>query len=251
MTSTPTRSARSIPKIKRRVSGYNLHQLLPENGFNVARALVGSEGTCALTLQAKTRLVHSPQGRVLLVLGFADIYLAGDIVPQVLPFKPIATEGLDLRIIGGMRERGLRLDDIALLPHGNAWLLVEFGAATREEAAIRARELMQALEHQADAPSMKLFEEPKLAHRIWTMRETGASATALSLDRSEPDPVIGWEDAAVDPSQLGIICASFRSSSTATVTRPRSTGISATAAFMRASSSICGPTKACASGASS
>ncbi len=198
------------PKIKRCVSGYNLHQLLPENGFNVARALVGSEGTCALTLQAKTRLVHSPQGRVLLVLGFADIYLAGDIVPLVLPFKPIATEGLDLRIIGGMRERGLRLDDLALLPHGNAWLLVEFGAATREEAAIRARELMQALEHQADAPSMKLFEEPKLAHRIWTLRETGASATALSLDRSEPDPVIGWEDAAVDPSQLGNYLREFQ-----------------------------------------
>ncbi len=49
-----------FPKIKRRVSGYNLDQLLPENGFNVARALVGSEGTCALTLQAQARLVHEP-----------------------------------------------------------------------------------------------------------------------------------------------------------------------------------------------
>ena len=52
-----------FPGIRRRVSGYNLDQLLPENGFNVARALVGSEGTCALTLQAKTRLVESPRRR--------------------------------------------------------------------------------------------------------------------------------------------------------------------------------------------
>jgi FAD/FMN-containing dehydrogenase len=96
------------PKIKRRVSGYNLDQLLPENGFNVARALVGTEGSCAITLQARTRLVQSPQKRVLLVLGYRDIYVAGDAVPQILPFGPIATEGLDQKIIGGLRVRGMK-----------------------------------------------------------------------------------------------------------------------------------------------
>ena len=116
-----------FPKIKRRVSGYNLDQLLPENGFNVARALVGSEGTCALTLQAEARLVKSPRSRVLVVLGFPDIGAAGDAVPRVLGAGPIACEGLDEAIIGGLRERRLRLDDIALLPPGRAWLMVEFG----------------------------------------------------------------------------------------------------------------------------
>ncbi len=48
------------PKIPRRVSGYNLDQLLPENGFHVARALVGTEGTCVTVLEAKLRLIHSP-----------------------------------------------------------------------------------------------------------------------------------------------------------------------------------------------
>ena len=83
-----------FPNIRRRVSGYNLNQLLPENGFNVARALVGTEGTCALILQAKTTLVHSPQGTVMLALGYPDVYLAGDVVPQVMTFKPIAVEGV-------------------------------------------------------------------------------------------------------------------------------------------------------------
>jgi FAD/FMN-containing dehydrogenase len=73
-----------FPKIKRRVSGYNLDQLLPENGFNVARALVGTEGSCALTLQAEARLVKSPPARVLVVAGFTDIYAAADAVPAVL-----------------------------------------------------------------------------------------------------------------------------------------------------------------------
>ncbi len=186
-----------FPKIKRRVSGYNLDQLLPENGFNVARALVGSEGTCALTLQALARLVRSPRERVLLVAGFEDIYAAGDAVPQVLAAGPIACEGLDTGIIGGLRERGLKLEDIALLPAGNAWLMVEFGADSRDEAVRQAGLLQRIL-------GGNLIEEKSLMSRIWAIRETGASATSLKLKNTDgPDPVVGWEDAAVDPLRLG------------------------------------------------
>src|SRR5262245_14550957 len=131
-----------FPKIKRRVSGYNLDQLLPENGFNVARALVGSEGTCALTLQAEVSLVASPRERVLVVLGFRDIFAAGDAVPKLLAAGPIACEGLDQNIIGGLRERRLVLDDIALLPAGAGWLMLEFGGATRDEANARAQAVL-------------------------------------------------------------------------------------------------------------
>ena len=199
-----------FPKIKRRVSGYNLDQLLPENGFNVARALVGSEGTCALTLQAKTKLVQSPPARVLLVLGFADIYRAGDAVPQLLSFGPIATEGLDERIIGGLRARGLRLDDIARLPAGKAWIMTEFGAATIEAATAQAQALVDHYAGKPDAPSAWLITDPAQQTPIWTIRETGASATTLSLDPAAPDPAIGWEDAAVDPLRLGDYLREFQ-----------------------------------------
>ena len=181
-----------FPKIKRRVSGYNLDQLLPENGFNVARALVGTEGTCALTLQAEVRLVTSPPHRVLVVAGFPDIFAAGDAVPRMLDAGPIACEGLDEAIIGGLRTRGLRLADIALLPPGKAWLMLEFGAATKEEAIQKAK----------GVPGT-LIDDPALMSRIWTIRETGASATALNLGGQGPDPVVGWEDAAVDPMRVG------------------------------------------------
>ena len=203
-----------FPKIKRRVSGYNLDQLLPENGFNVARALVGSEGTCAVTLQAKTRLVKNPPERVLLVLGFPDIYAAGDIVPVVLPAGPIACEGLDYKIIGGLRERGLKLEDIALLPEGQAWLMIEFGADTRAAAADQARALMAAVQGRTPRPSALLLEDKATIQRLWTIRETGASA--VSLNRGEdyasrgPDPVVGWEDAAVDPLRLGDYLREFQ-----------------------------------------
>ena len=185
-----------FPKIKRRVSGYNLDQLLPENGFHVARALVGSEGTCALTLEAEVRLVTSPRHRVLVVAGFPDIFAAGDAVPRMLAAGPIACEGLDEAIIGGLKSRGLRLADIALLPPGKAWLMLEFGADTQEEAVSRARPV-------ADSLHANLIPDPVLMARIWSIRETGASATALSLGGKGPDPVVGWEDAAVDPMRLG------------------------------------------------
>ncbi len=195
---------KGFPGIKRRVSGYNLDQLLPENGFNVARALVGSEGTCALTLQAVTRLVASPRERVLLVAGFEDIYRAGDAVPQVLAAGPIACEGLDTGIIGGLRERGLKLEDIALLPAGNAWLMVEFGADSPEEALQKASFLQGSL-------GGNLIEEKSLMARLWAIRETGASATALKLKTHDgPDPVVGWEDAAVDPLRLGDYLREFQ-----------------------------------------
>jgi len=181
-----------FPKIKRRVSGYNLDQLLPENGFHVARALVGSEGTCALTLQAEARLVSSPQHRVLVVRGFPDIFAAGDAVPEILDARPIACEGLDEAIIGGLKSRGLRLADIALLPPGKAWMMIEFGADTREEVLELSRGVKGVL-----------VEDPALMARIWSIRETGASATALNLGGEGPDPVVGWEDAAVDPLRVG------------------------------------------------
>jgi len=181
-----------FPKIKRRVSGYNLDQLLPENGFHVARALVGSEGTCALTLQAEARLVRSPQHRVLVVRGFPDIFAAGDAVPEILAARPIACEGLDEAIIGGLKSRGLRLADIALLPPGKAWMMVEFGSDSRQEALAQAKSI-----------SGTLIDDPVLMARIWSIRETGASATALNLGGEGPDPVVGWEDAAVDPLRIG------------------------------------------------
>jgi FAD/FMN-containing dehydrogenase/Fe-S oxidoreductase len=190
---------KGFPKIKRRVSGYNLDQLLPENGFNVARALVGSEGTCALTLQAETRLVKSPRERVLVVLGFPDIYAAGDAVPRILAAGPIACEGLDEAIIGGLRERRLKLDDIGLLPPGKAWLMVEFGADTHKEAVERAAVL-----------GGNLISEKTMMSRLWTLRETGASATSLNLRGVGPDPVVGWEDAAVDPMRLGDYLREFQ-----------------------------------------
>src|SRR5438477_10400258 len=83
------------PDIPRRVSGYNLPALLPENGFHVARALVGTENTCVLVLEATAKLIEWPAVRSLLVIGYEDIFDAADHVTEPLPFAPLALEALD------------------------------------------------------------------------------------------------------------------------------------------------------------
>ncbi|MFJ3449656.1 FAD-binding and (Fe-S)-binding domain-containing protein [Pseudomonas sichuanensis] len=200
-----------FPKLKRRVSGYNLDQLLPENGFNIARALVGVEGTCVTVLQAETILVKNPTHRVLVVLGYEEIYYAADSVPQLLPLNPIAMEGLDDGIIDGLKERGMKLADIAELPAGNAWLMIEFGALSTEEATAFAQKAVDIAPDLPGRPSVRLVTDSGLMNRIWTIRETGASATSLGLDPNEPDPVVGWEDAAVEPEHLGKYLREFKS----------------------------------------
>ena len=130
-----------FPKIPRRVSGYNLDELLPENGFNVARALVGTEGTCVTVLQARCALKHSPQHRRLVVLGFADPFIAADHVPAVLEYKPIGLEGFDGLLVDYMLRKHLAVDDVLLLPEGRGFLLCEFGADSAEEADAIAEDI--------------------------------------------------------------------------------------------------------------
>src|ERR671922_2162302 len=146
-----------FPDIPRRVSGYNLDELLPEKGFNVARALVGSEGTLATVLEATVRLVYSPPGRSLLVLGYPDIFHAADHVPEILEYGPVGLEGVDQVLVDDMRALGEHTSEIPLLPDGHGWLLVEFGGKTREESHERAEECMGRLRRDSDRPSMKLM----------------------------------------------------------------------------------------------
>lgn len=197
-----------FPKLPRRVSGYNLDELLPDNGFHVARALVGTEGTCVMVLEATARLVDNPSARSLLVLGYPDVYTAADAVPDILAAGPIGLEGLDDRLVEDLKRKGLHATDAELLPDGGGWLLVEFGGSAREEADGRARALMDSLRHSARAPSMKLVSDPAEQHRLWRIRESGLGATA-HVPGKKPTWE-GWEDAAVPPSRLGAYLRDFR-----------------------------------------
>jgi Fe-S oxidoreductase/FAD/FMN-containing dehydrogenase len=189
-----------FPPIPRRVSGYNLNYLLPENGFHIARALVGSEGTCATVLEATCRLVESPPQRVLLVVAYPDIFQCADHIPEIIQHHPIGLEGFDDLLVYYTRTKGINPEGLALLPAGGGWLMVEFGGQTTREAESQAHALVAALNRSATPPNTRLYSGQQ-AKRIWEIRE--ASLGVTSHVPGEPLNWEGWEDAAVAPEKLG------------------------------------------------
>jgi len=196
------------PRIPRRVSGYcDLDKLLPEHGFDVAKALVGTEGTLVTILEATLRLVPDPPERALLVIGFDGIFDAADAVPRVLEFGPIAVEGIDRFLIEGMQRKHLEAGNIRVLPDAHDWLVVEFGGATEEEAAEKAGRLQAAFAHRPGLRAKLVRDEPD-EEKVWKVRE--ASLPGSTYVPGRPETWEGWEDAAVPPERLGAYLRDFR-----------------------------------------
>jgi len=202
-----------FPSIPRRVSGYNLNYLLPENGCNIARALVGSEGTCVTTLEATCRLVDSPQHRVLLLLAWPDIFQCADHVPEILRHHPIGLEGIDDLLVEYTHRKGINSEGLALLPAGGGWLLAEFGAHDLPDAEAQARRLMDSLAALPAPPAMRLLTEKAQVKRVWEVREY--SLGVISQVPGEPLTWEGWEDSAVAPEKLGSYLRDLRKLMTA------------------------------------
>ncbi|WP_238418718.1 FAD-binding and (Fe-S)-binding domain-containing protein [Gordonia sp. 'Campus'] len=201
-----------LETIPRQVSGYHLSTLLPENGFDVARALVGSEGTCAIVVSARVRLVTVAASQLLLCVGYHSPSDAARDVPAILPFAPSAVEGIDRRIVATMAARRGR-DAVAGLPDGAAWLFIdvdEESAAAQSESDVpaTAKRLLDHLRTQGRMIDATVVDDPIRRTALWRVREDGAG---LSSRLADPDDESigggyeswpGWEDAAVAPERL-------------------------------------------------
>ncbi len=200
---------RRFPQLPRRVSGYNLDALLPENGFHVARSLVGSEGTLVTILEATLNLVPNPNARSLLVLGYPDVYRACDHLMEILAFQPTALEGFDHLLFKYVKAKGDETADLALLPPGRGFLLVEFGGDSKSDADEQARRCMTELAKHGNAPHMKLLDDPQHEKMIWEVREGGLGSTAWVPGHADTWP--GWEDSAVPPDKVAAYLPELRS----------------------------------------
>nr|WP_254125949.1 FAD-binding and (Fe-S)-binding domain-containing protein [Amycolatopsis sp. CA-230715] len=184
----------------RRVSGYGLEHLLPENGFDVAKALVGSEGTCVTVLGATLDLAELPRHKVLAVLGFPSDVAAADAVPAILPWSPLTVEGVDAELVALLARGG------GDLPPGGAWLFVELAGETLADAEQRAKELAKDLSGQLTGHLV--LTDPAAQRRLWRIREEGAGLATRLAGGAEAWP--GWEDAAVPPERLGAYLRDFK-----------------------------------------
>ena len=199
-----------VEELPRRVSGYNLDELLPERGFNVARALVGTESTCVTFTEVEIELMPAMLKRTLVIVEYDDLPVAGDDVQEIIDrFRPIGLEGLDKRLIWEQQEQGKHAEGIEELPeadHGEAWLLVQFGADSAEESEAKAQDFRRWLVddkgYAADRIAIeRSAQEGGKSGAVWQVREGGLGATAFPPDDKDHWP--GWEDSAVPPDQVG------------------------------------------------
>ena len=188
------------PDIPRRVSGYNLDDLLPEKGFHVARSLVGSESTLVLVLAATVRLLHQPPSRALMVLGYPDVARAAEDVMEIRGFGPTALEGFQNTVVNHMLQKGKHLPGVRFLPEGNAWLLVEFGGENQKQANDHVEKAYRRLRRVGThATEMRSGRERAGADRGVGHPRIGGG---FQPRRWEEEAWPSWEDAAVPPAKL-------------------------------------------------
>ncbi|HYH30822.1 MAG TPA: FAD-linked oxidase C-terminal domain-containing protein, partial [Pseudonocardia sp.] len=199
------------PDIPRRVSGYNLDALLPEQGFDVARLVVGSEGTLVTVLHAELDLVPVLEHTAMLVLGYPDIIAAARAVPEILrhcDVSPVQLEAMDQRMAELMRNQGVHPETLRIMPAGDAWLLVQFGGDDPDEPDGRALRLLEALGKSRDDDDVVLTDDPERESKMLEAREAGLGVTARPLLSAETWE--GWEDSAVAPERLGDYLSDLR-----------------------------------------
>jgi FAD/FMN-containing dehydrogenase/Fe-S oxidoreductase len=196
-----------LGRVPRQVSGYQLHHLLPEHGFDMARALVGTEGSCAVVTAATVRLVATAPASTLLTLGYDDVVDAAEDVPEILRWNPTAVEGMDEAIVATMRARR-GPDSLTGLPEGRAWLYVELDGDDQAAVDARAAELLDVLKAHGRPTGGRVVHSPAERRSLWRVREDGAGLAARLVDGGESWP--GWEDAAVAPENLAAYLRDFR-----------------------------------------
>jgi FAD/FMN-containing dehydrogenase/Fe-S oxidoreductase len=194
-----------FPKLSRRVSGYNLDELMPERDFNVARAIVGSEGTLAVILRATIKAVPRPNEVELVTLGFNDVFIAADQTPWILEHRPEALEGFDQNLPEFARTKAM--PGVRFLPTGRAFLLVELGGATRDEARERAERLIADARRIAACTGVASLTDAREQAAVWQIRESGLGSSAFIPGRPRTWP--GAEDSAVPPANLGAFLRGF------------------------------------------
>lgn len=196
-----------LGRIPRQVSGYQLHHLLPENGFDVARALVGSEGSCAVVVGVTVALVPVAPTRLFMALGYDDIVDAAADVPLILTRSPAAVEGMDESIVNTMRSRR-GPQSVAGLPDGRAWLFIELEGPDEEALRVEADALIGDLARTGRMLEGRIVPDVCERQSLWHVRENGAGLATRRDDGVQT--WAGWEDSAVAPGDLAVYLADLR-----------------------------------------
>ena len=211
------------PAYWRRVAGYNLNELLgpfparvpgrttASNGapLNIARVLVGSEGTLMTVVEAKVRLVERPKKTALDVIHYADIQEALESSQSILETGPYAVELTDKLILDLARdniEQSKRMGFVNGDP--GAILIVEYAGDTEAEVRAKVEALEAKRQRERFGYAAHLAFDPAEQQSIWKLRKAGLGL--LLGMKGDKKPIAFVEDTAVDPKHLATFVPRFR-----------------------------------------
>ncbi len=197
-----------FPKIQRRVSGYNLDELLTDN-VNLTKLVCGSEGTLGIATAIKVKLSHSPQATGLCVLHFDDLIEGLKTVPFILEHQPFALELLDDYVIGMGRASPAmagKLDWLEGTPNG--LLIAEFDGESETELVSKLDKFeADCRKHKIASRRTRLLDQADIDN-VWELRKAGLG---LMLSRRSREKALAFlEDSAVPPEKVGDFMAEFR-----------------------------------------
>jgi FAD/FMN-containing dehydrogenase/Fe-S oxidoreductase len=201
---------RRYPKILRRVGGYNLDAFIDDKPFNMAHMIVGSEGTLAVVLAAKVKLVPRPKFTGISVVEFPGLDAALDAVVACLECGPAAVELMDDMLLS-LTRRSLEYSRyLRSFIRGNpeTVLQVEFFGDTHDEVVAKIDRLEQHLSRQSKDITLTRALTSTQKQAILQVRKAGLPLLmSISPDR-KPETFV--EDSAVAPEKLSSYIRRFR-----------------------------------------
>jgi FAD/FMN-containing dehydrogenase/Fe-S oxidoreductase len=183
------------PRTRFNRCGYLLHDVILRDRIDLARLLVGSEGTLAVFTEATLRTIPLPAGQAVVLLGFDSLDAALRATQKALPTGPAACDLLDRRLVRLARE-GETARGGLVSPAAEAVLLVAYEADSMAEARAAATELADRLTRTDRlALQARVAVEPDEMERFWGLRE--AALPSLYGLRGGTQPLAFIEDVGV------------------------------------------------------
>ena len=191
-----------FPRVMRRVGGYNLDYLLNKDGFNLAKLIVGSEGTLAFVTEAKINLEPIPRYTAVSVIHFNDLIRAIDAVPVILGYDPSAVEILDHYGLELARAQPAVAPLCAQFIQGDpeAILWVEFSGESEEEVHGNWSAMKACMNDQAGYYTCYDADDAKAKQTVWDVRKHSLGILLGMKGDAKPLPFI--EDACIPVEHL-------------------------------------------------
>jgi FAD/FMN-containing dehydrogenase/Fe-S oxidoreductase len=192
------------PKVPRRVSGYNFDSMLEDEELNLAKLIVGSEGTLATVVEAELGLVPLPVARSLVLLSFRERWTSMDAIPAILPERGLsALEIVDSRVLMGARQLFEFRPTAAMAePDALGVLFCEFSGEVDEVEAL-ANDFASRAFDLPGTPFARVFLDPRDQKAAWALRQAATGLLYRTTSSRDVRPQEFVEDTGVPPEKLG------------------------------------------------